>query len=93
MSVEIPETVIADWHSREPKWRMRMINYTVAPLDEDDGPIVVTRPSRVATVTIALERDREGEGMPPETQTVVASGYVVITDPPTLLLAFPLEEL
>jgi hypothetical protein len=41
-------------------------------------------------MTFTLERDTD-DG--PERQTVTVSGYVVVTDPPTLLLAFPLDAL
>lgn len=88
--VTIPEKVLGDWHEREPKWRVRIVDYTVEPVEEDSGPIVLTRPSKVATIGVALTRDRDG--LPPETQHVTTSGYVMIADPPTLLLAFPLEE-
>jgi hypothetical protein len=49
--------------------------------------------ARVATITLTLERDHpDSMQKNPERQLVTTSGYVIVTDPPTLLLAFPLEE-
>lgn len=76
------------WHSQRPKWRIVEQSYSVQPTVEDDGKIRVATPSTISTLTFTLERDRDDAQ--PERQTVVVSGCVVIADPPTLLLSFPL---
>lgn len=91
-NIELAGHVIDGWHERVPKWRVMGTSYQTEPDVEDDGVIRVVRRSRIATVRFTLERDRPDDIHHPERQLVETSGYVIINDPPTLLLAFPLEE-